>query len=131
MPMPAHRFYEDGKAVGQTWGWPLTPNRKWWSGLDADGLDTAETGSRTFALSEIMVVRSHAGSGIAHALHDEILSGRGEQRATLLVEPENQRAYLAYQKWGWNKAGTLQPSWPSAPALDVLMRKLPIKDADS
>lgn len=119
-----------GKTAGQTWGWPLGRSASWWQGLQLDEGDiaefTVETGSRTFALSEIMVCEEYAGHGLAHALHDELLRNRTEQRATLLVEPDNTRAYNAYRKWGWRRVGCLQPSWPEAPRLDVLIHDLPI-----
>ncbi|MCM6777915.1 GNAT family N-acetyltransferase [Nocardia sp. CDC159] len=120
----------DGKAVGQAWGWPLQPNARWWNPLRLDdpSIDrdefVAETGTRTFALSEIMVDSAYIGHGIARALHDELLTHRREQRATLLVEAENQRAYERYLSWGWRKVGTARPSWPDAPLFDVLIRDL-------
>ncbi|WP_280362301.1 GNAT family N-acetyltransferase [Nocardia wallacei] len=119
----------DGEPAGQAWGWPLGPNAGWWRGLRLDSGDvgefTAENGFRTFALSEIMVCEEYAGHGLGHALHDELLRARPERRATLLVEPDNLRAYNAYRKWGWERVGSLQPSWPGAPSLDVLIRELP------
>jgi hypothetical protein len=120
--------YEAGTPAGQTWGWPLTADSRWWSRLDhepAPGF-TDEDGTRTFALSEIMVVRERTGQGIAHALHDELLRGRPEERATLLAGPENVNAYRAYIRWGWQKASHLRPAWPDAPTFDVLMLSLPI-----
>lgn len=118
----------DGKPCAQTWGWPLPAEAPWWKGLQLDDGDieafTAEDGSRTFALSEIMVVSELTGRGIAHALHDELLGNRPESRATLLVRPENLRAYATYRKWGWYRVGTLQPSWPDAPTFDVLIHDL-------
>ncbi|MGX1811020.1 GNAT family N-acetyltransferase [Nocardia sp. NPDC055321] len=122
--------YLDGKAVGQTWGWPLVPDTVWWriSRLEIADDDLAafitETGDRTFALSEIMVCSEYAGRGIARALQDELLGGRGEQRATLLVDPQNARAYERYSRWGWRKVGTMRPDWPDAPTFDVLVRSL-------
>ncbi|SUE31170.1 Acetyltransferase (GNAT) family [Nocardia farcinica] len=122
--------YIDGEPVGQTWGWPLGPHNVWWGGLTLDDDDpaefTAEDGTRTFALSEIMVCQEWTGRGLARALHDELLSGRREQRATLLVEPENERAYARYRKWGWSRVGMLTPGWPDAPTFDVLIRSLPV-----
>lgn len=120
----------NGKPAGQTWGWPLLPNSTWWPALRLDdpAIDraefTAETGSRTFALSEIMVCAEYAGQGLARAMQDELLGGRTEQRATLLVDPVNDRAYARYLRWGWMKVGTLRPHWPDAPNFDVLMRDL-------
>lgn len=120
--------YQDGRAVGQTWGWPLGKDAAWWRGLveEPEPGFTTETGSRTFALSEIMVRQDRAGRGIAHAMHDELLAARREERATLLVESENERAYRAYTSWGWERVGQLQPGWPNAPLFDVLIRPLPI-----
>lgn len=121
--------YLDGEPVGQTWGWPLTEQKgvKWWGGLSAEPEPgfTREDGHRTFALSEIMVREAHTGHGMAHALHDELLSKRTEQRATLLVEPENTTAYRAYLHWGWRKVSQLRPGWPDAPIFDVLVLPLP------
>lgn len=121
---------EDGTVIGQTWGWPLRPNSGWWRGLQLADIDAdraafvAETGDRTFALSEIMVAANHTGRGVAHALHDELMSSRTEERATLLVDPENRSAYTAYRKWGWTRIGTLTPDWPDAPTFDVLMLQI-------
>jgi GNAT superfamily N-acetyltransferase len=121
--------YLDGEPVGQTWGWPLTEQNgaRWWGGLSAEPEPgfTREDGQRTFALSEIMVCQGYTGQGIAHALHDELLTKRSEQRATLLVEPDNATAYRAYLHWGWHKVAQLRPGWPDAPIFDVLILPLP------
>lgn len=122
--------WADGAAIGQSWGWPLRPNTAWWGGLRLDDGDhaafTAEDGSRTFALSEIMVHAERTGRGIARKLHDELLRGRPERRATLLVDPDNERAYTAYRTWGWRRVGSLRPGWENAPTFDVLIRDLPL-----
>ncbi|MEV6323662.1 GNAT family N-acetyltransferase [Nocardia sp. NPDC051787] len=115
-------------AVGQTWGWPLGPRSQWWNGLRLGTGDlatfTAEDGTRTFALSETMVQAEFTGHGIARALHDDLLGRRPEQRATLLVQPDNRRAYDTYRRWGWARVGVLTPSWPDAPTFDALIREL-------
>lgn len=114
--------------AGQAWGWPLTAQSRWWTGLVAEPEPgfTAEDGIRTFALSEIMVRSDLTGRGVARALHDELLAGRHEKRATLLVEPDNTTAYRAYMSWGWQRAAQLRPDWPDAPLFDVLILPLPI-----
>jgi GNAT superfamily N-acetyltransferase len=118
----------DDEPAGQAWGWALGANSRWWEGLESepDPGFTVEDGTRTFALSEIMVIRSHTGHGIAHALHDELLRGRQEQRATLLVRPANTRAYGTYLRWGWRAVAMLRPRWPDAPTFDVLILPLPL-----
>jgi GNAT superfamily N-acetyltransferase len=122
--------YEGDRPIGQAWGWPLSEDTRWWAGLDAEpelGF-TREDGRRTFALSEIMVARDRTGRGIAHDLHDRLLSARSEQRATLLVEPENTAARRAYLHWGWRKAAQLRPAWDDAPIFDVFIKLLPRQD---
>ncbi|WP_024800122.1 GNAT family N-acetyltransferase [Nocardia sp. BMG51109] len=119
----------DGKPAGQIWGWSLPENARWWTGLNLDIGDdleefTAEDGTRTFGLSEIMVCTEYAGRGVARALHDELLGSRTELRATLLVEADNERAYQRYRAWGWHRIGWLRPGWPDAPKFDVLIRDL-------
>jgi hypothetical protein len=69
-------------------------------------------------------VRSGRGKGIAHRLHDELLSLRSESRATLLVRPENDAANAAYYRWGWQKVAQLQPGWEHAPRYDDLILPL-------
>jgi ribosomal protein S18 acetylase RimI-like enzyme len=121
--------YQGGKPVGQTWGWRLTAHSRWWEGLVSEPEPgfTDEDGTRTFALSEIMVVREFTGRGIAHALHDQLLRARHEKRATLLAEPDNTSAYRAYLKWGWRKVSQIRPHWQGAPTYDVLMMPLPLR----
>ncbi|MEU6831586.1 GNAT family N-acetyltransferase [Nocardia beijingensis] len=122
--------YVGGIPAGQTWGWTLRPHAAWWRNFQPDDrladsdTFTAEDGARTFALSEIMVCAEYTGRGLARSLHDTLLGSRPERRATLLVEPENERAYRAYLRWGWSRVGVTKPSWPDAPAFDVLIREL-------
>lgn len=120
--------YDQGEPAGQSWGWPLGPDTGWWGGLltETEPGFTDEDGTRTFALSEIMVREDLTGRGIAHALHDELLGARHEQRATLLVEPDNETAYRAYVRWGWQRVAQLRPAWPDAPIWDVLILPLPL-----
>lgn len=115
----------EGGAGGAA-GWPLNATTAWWTGISHEPEPdfTRENGRRTFALSEIMVATDWSGKGIAHALHDELLSARHEQRATLLVEPENVMAFRAYLHWGWRKVAELRPGWPDAPLFEVLIRDL-------
>ena len=124
--------YTGGEPVGQAFGWPLAAGTAWWDGIDREPEPgfTEEDGKRTFAFSEIMVRQGWTGQGIAHALHDELLRGRDEKRATLLVEPDNETAYRAYLRWGWRKVGQLRPAWPGAPLFDVLIISLPVRFAD-
>jgi GNAT superfamily N-acetyltransferase len=114
-----------GDPVGQAFGYALPSTSKWWDGLTTPvpaGF-TTETGTRTFAFNELMVVPAWQGKGVAHALHDELLAGRTEERATLLVREDNTSAKLAYRRWGWEKIGKLRP-FPDAPHFDSMTRPL-------
>jgi len=123
----------DDVTAGYAYGFPLQPSTRWWRGLltQVDAAVTEETGSRTFALCELLVRAPWRGRGLGHALHDEILADRSEGRATLLVERDNVTALAAYSRWGWAKLGKLRPSWPGAPELDALILPLGPDRADA
>jgi GNAT superfamily N-acetyltransferase len=114
-----------GEVAGQAFGYALPANARWWDGLTTAAQPgfTEETGTRTFALCELMVSPAWQARGVAHALHDEILGHRPEERATLLVRENNAVAQRAYAKWGWFKAGKLRP-YPDAPHYDALLLPL-------
>lgn len=117
----------DDTAIGFAFGYVLPPASRWWQGLTTPVQEgfTTETGDRTFALNELMVTPKWQGQGIAHALHDELLRNRHEERATLLVRENNETAQRAYKRWGWHKVGKLRP-FPDAPHFDAMLLSLPI-----
>jgi len=119
-----------GEPVGQIWGWPIKAPTIAGSledaTADAGPASNHKDGERIFALAEIMVRQAWTGQGVAHALHDEILSSRTELYAELFVRPDNTKAYRAYLKWGWRKVGQIRPELPDAPLFDVLVLPLPI-----
>ncbi|MFJ6195388.1 GNAT family N-acetyltransferase [Micromonospora sp. NPDC092111] len=113
-----------GELVGYTYGFPLSAQTRWWGGIKqpAPAGFTEEDGTRTFALSELLVHPAWQHRGVGRALHYELLSNRAEERSTLLAEPDNVAAQAAYRSWGWQKVAKLQPSWSGAPLYDVLTR---------
>ena len=121
--------YADGRPIGQAFGYALPATSRWWTGLTGDDLPdgfTTETGSRTFAFNELMVLPEWQGRHIAHALHDELLRGRAEERATILVREDNVPARTAYFRWRWRKVGKLQP-FADSPHFDALILPLPVE----
>jgi GNAT superfamily N-acetyltransferase len=117
--------YVGGDAVGLAFGYLLPVDARWWRGLKSvvpDGF-TTETGSRTFALNEIMVRAPWRRRGVARALHEELLRTCGAERATLLVEPGNP-ARAAYASWGYRTVGQLQPMIADAPVFEAMVRAL-------
>jgi ribosomal protein S18 acetylase RimI-like enzyme len=117
-----------GDIAGYALGYSLAPGTEWWARvtppLPPDF--TEETaGGRTFVLEELMVRRPWRCQGIARALYREILSGRPEERATLLIRPGNDVAQAIAARWGWRKVGDQRPA-PDAPVFDTFVRELPL-----
>ncbi|SCF34689.1 Acetyltransferase (GNAT) family protein [Micromonospora viridifaciens] len=116
----------DGELAGYVYGFPLSPDTRWWDGIQEPvppGF-TIEDGRRTFAISELLVGRAWQRRGIARALHNELMSNRSEERATLLVRSGNNAARSAYRAWGWQSVTSLRPAWDKAPLFIVLTRTL-------
>jgi len=112
--------------VGFCFGVTLQPDTPWWSTVTTP-VDTdliTEFPGRTFALVELLVCRSWRRGGIATRLHDTLIEGRPEQRATLTVLPEAEPAHSAYRAWGWRRVAQKSNPLPSAPTFDVMIKPL-------
>jgi GNAT superfamily N-acetyltransferase len=117
--------FADGSPVGFAYGCTLQPGTRWWSGLRTPVPDDSvmETGSRTFALSELMVMERIRGTGVAKQIHDELLRLRHEERVTLLVERAHPSVRARYEEWGYRWLGEMMP-FPDAPLYDALVLPL-------
>jgi GNAT superfamily N-acetyltransferase len=116
-----------GYLVGYASGMPLRPSTSWWRDLTTPLPDdvSAEYPGRTFALTDMLVRASWRRQGIGRALHDLILRGRAEERATLTVLPAATPAQSAFQSWGWRKVARTRDPLPGSPVSDVLLTTLP------
>ncbi|NGO71013.1 GNAT family N-acetyltransferase [Streptomyces boncukensis] len=114
--------YHDTVPVGYAFGCVLQPGTNWWKGLrtPVSESETTETGSRTFALSELMVLETVRGTGVARQIHDALLRGRTEERVTLLVERDHPRVRAHYEDWGYQRLGEVLP-FPDAPVYDAMV----------
>ncbi len=113
-----------GYPVGYAAGMPLRPSTSWWRDLTTPLPDevTAEHPGRTFALVELLVRASWRRQGVGRTLHDLLLTGRSEERATAIVLPAAAAAQRAFQDWGWRKvARTRDPAADSPVVADVLV----------
>jgi GNAT superfamily N-acetyltransferase len=117
-----------GYLVAYASGLPLRPSTSWWKDLTTPLPDsvTAEYPGRTFALTELLVRPSWRRQGIGRALHDLILDGRAEERATLTVPPGAAAAQAAFRSWGWRRLARTAGPGPDVPVLDVLLAGLPL-----
>jgi hypothetical protein len=114
--------YLHGRPVGYAFGCTLQPGTRWWNGLRTEVPDgaTEETGSRTFALSELMVTEKVRGTGAASRIHDGLLRDRPEERVTLLVERDHPKVRAVYESWGYEQLGEMLP-FPDAPLYDAMV----------
>lgn len=101
--------YAGDQLVGFAFGSSLRPERGWWDGLQPPPPEgfTEETGARTVVLFEIEVRRAWQGKGIGRTIHDAFLSQRAEERATLASNPKATDTHTLYERWGWQKMGTV------------------------
>jgi GNAT superfamily N-acetyltransferase len=114
-----------GYLVGYASGVTLRPSTSWWRDLTTAVPEdvSAEYPGRTFALGDLLVRASWRRQGIGQALHDLILAGRPEERATLTVLPAAAPAQNAFAKWGWHKVARTR--LPGGSVADVLVTSLP------
>lgn len=113
--------------VGYASGMPLRPSTSWWRGLTTplpEDVTTEHTG-RTFAVTELLVRAAWRRQGIGRELHELLLDGRGEERATLTVPPTAAAAQAAFRAWGWRKIARTRNDDAAEPVLDVLVLDLP------
>lgn len=115
-----------GQLIAVGFGAALTPTSSWWQNLLTPlpaGM-TDEPPGRTWALAELMVRPSWRRLHLAEAIHDRLLEGRPEERATATVLPAATVAQAAAGKWGWEKVGQKRNPLPGAPVFDVMVRSL-------
>ncbi|KUN82244.1 GNAT family N-acetyltransferase [Streptomyces griseoruber] len=113
------------RPVGYAYGAPLSPSTTWWTKVSPPlpASFVTETGTRTFALSELMIRMPWRGTGAARRIHDELLASRGEQRATLLVHKDHVKVVALYETWGYTLVGEAVP-FEGAPQLCAMVLPL-------
>jgi GNAT superfamily N-acetyltransferase len=113
-----------GELVGFTFGVTLRPSTPWWQNLvqPLPEAVTHEWEGRTFAVVELLVRAPWRRQHIGQRLHDRLLDGRGEERATLTVLPAAEAARAAYDRWGWDVVGQKRNPLPGSPVFDVRVK---------
>ncbi len=117
---------EDHEIVGYIFGFGIAPSGTWWGGFCGEVPQEVREPTKqgqVFAISELMVRPAWRRRGIARLLHDNLLEGRREILATILVDPANTPARTAYYSWGWKKIGDIQP-FENSPIFESLAKFL-------
>jgi len=119
-----------GFLIGYAAGMPLRSATSWWRDLTTLLPEdvTAEYPGRTFAVTDLLVRASWRRQGIGRALHDLILHGRPEERATLTALPGAIAAQSAFLSWGWHKVARTRDQRPGSPTADVFLLPLTASD---
>jgi ribosomal protein S18 acetylase RimI-like enzyme len=114
-----------GEVVGYAYGRPDS-EAEWREMTTVTAPEVREygVGGDVFGLCELMVRVPWRGAGVARTVHDVLMEGRSEARASLFVERENTRARALYERWGYRPVATSQPT-PDAPPYDVMVLELP------
>jgi GNAT superfamily N-acetyltransferase len=117
--------YDGDSAAGCAHGAPLTDTSSWWNcvvtPLPAEF--TQESGRRTFAVRDVMVRPQWRKTGTAARIHRELLAGRLEERAALLVDSTHPKVQSLYETWGYEPVAQTGPS-DHADALTVMVHTL-------
>ncbi|MGI5341869.1 N-acetyltransferase family protein [Streptomyces sp. CA-181903] len=117
--------YDGREPAGFAYGVPLAAGGRWWSHMITplpDGYDR-EDGRRTLAFNELMIRQPWRGTGLSTRLHDALLSGRTEERVTLLVDPKHPGVVKLYRSWGYEEVGSQRP-FPDSPVFLCMTRPL-------
>jgi GNAT superfamily N-acetyltransferase len=117
--------YDGDEPVGYAYGAALQTGARWWMyQLEPLAPDfTEETGDRTLALFEIMIRKPWRGTGVARKIHEELLSGRPEERVTLLVDARKTGTQQMYEAWGYEHIGDQKP-FEDSPLYATMVRTL-------
>ncbi|MFE1555095.1 GNAT family N-acetyltransferase [Streptomyces sp. NPDC058734] len=117
-------FDAKDRPVGYAYGNTVQAGDLWWSRI-GDDLDAEYTRAPTLALREIGVTLAFRGSGLARRIHDELLAGRADRYASLMVNPAagEGKVRRVYESWGYKAIGPVQPA-PDSPVLTAMVRPL-------
>ncbi|MFJ3310296.1 GNAT family N-acetyltransferase [Streptomyces sp. NPDC086549] len=117
--------YDQAQPVGYAYGASLGASTTWWAKVTPPlpAAFTAETGTRTFALSELMVRVPWRGTGASVRIHDTLMASRREERATLLVHKDHVKVRALYEAWGYEAVGECVP-FEGAPELCAMVLPL-------
>jgi hypothetical protein len=115
--------YDGTEPIGYAYCNTVGPGDRWWTRMEEPLPDGYED-LPTIALKELGIRPAWRKTGASVRLHDALLAGRPEQRATLLVNPKagNGKVQVLYASWGYVVFNRQQP--PGSPPLIAMARTL-------
>lgn len=113
--------WHDDAVVGYAFGSPRDDESLWPEIRNA--FPQLEATGPVYIFREFAVSLQAQRRGYGRLIHDELLHGRPERAAHLLVRPDNLAAITAYRKWGWIRIGEIQP-FPESPTFDAMALNL-------
>ena len=108
----------DDTMVGYAFGSPKDDTGKMWPDIHT-AFPYLEPDGPVYIFREFAVTPKLQRRGYGRLIHDELLRGRLERAAHLLVRKDNEPARAAYRRWGWTFVGEIQP-FDDAPTLDAM-----------
>jgi GNAT superfamily N-acetyltransferase len=103
--------------AGYAFGSP-NDNGRLWSAIHAVFPNLQPSGP-VYIFREFAVRPDLQRRGYGKLIHDELLHGRPEQAAHLLLRKDNDPARAAYLLWGWQPAGEVKP-FPDSETFDAM-----------
>lgn len=119
--------WDDDTLVGFAYGYALKSSSQWWDDMLESVADeiTCEWDGRTFVVMDMGVARARQSEGIGRCLLDTLLAARPEERASLSVVPDNDRAHGFYRHLGWQHVGRVKGApHHTAPFFDMYLLNL-------
>ena len=110
--------------VGYAFGSPMGKPQQIWDMIRVTMPDvpTHARDEPIYFFREFAVDPGRQGKGYGRLLHDALLKARSERLAHLLVRQDNPAKH-AYQHWGWQVVGQVQP-FDDAPVMDAMVLSL-------
>ena len=109
--------WDDDVLVGYAFGSPNDTGKSW-PRIHAVFRHLVPAGP-IYVFREFAVRPDRQRLGYGRLIHDELLRGRPEQAAHLLLRKDNDAARAAYRSWGWLPAGEVKP-FDDSPTFDAM-----------
>ncbi|MFG1608600.1 GNAT family N-acetyltransferase [Actinoplanes sp. NPDC049265] len=109
--------WDDDTIAGYAFGSPDDSGRLWPSVRSV--FPHLKPSGPIYIFREFAVQPDFQRRGYGRLIHNELLDGRPEQAAHLLLRKDNAPARAAYSSWGWKPAGELKP-FPDSQTFDAM-----------